>query len=632
MKNLLTAVFILSAINVYAQDVVDLDPVSITPSRFAQKISETGRSVTVIDGKIISQLPVNSLDELLKYTSSVEIQQRGPAGAQADIVIRGGTFQQVLVLMDGVKLNDPITGHFSAYMPIVPSQIERIEILKGPAAAVYGSEAVGGVINIISKTFAALKKEKSIKGNAAVAAGEYGYFAANAGFHQNNQKINYSIAAQTNNASGQLLRGNNRGYFHNNTISANAGFAITKNWNLHLHSSFDNRDFAAQNFYTTFVSDTATEKVNTWWNHAKLKRNGKNATDEIDLAYKNTSDHYVFNPLSIANDNKSGLVTLQYVHSKILSQHLLYNYGLMAEQKVIRSNDRGDHSNKNAAAFGSVFYKVKNLSLNPGLRVVHDKNYGTELLPQANITYRLKKLALRANAGRAIRSGDFTERYNNYNKQIVNSGSIGNPDLTAENSWSYEAGADLFLKTFKFSVSGFYRKQDDVIDWVPTPYAAMPRKTNLNPAGSYALAKNIKNVNTSGVEFEVQYSRQFSEHHNLYANASATLLHSTSSDSVPSFYILSHAKALYQQTILYTFKNFQLGITSILKERKPLQAPGIKAILDNKYWLVNARVAYNYQKITAFLAINNIGNIAYSDLLGSKMPGSWSTVGLSYSF
>jgi iron complex outermembrane receptor protein len=304
----------------------------------------------------------------------------------------------------------------------------------------------------------------------------------------------------------------------------------------------------------------------------------------------------------------------------------------MAEQKDIRSNDRGDHSNMNAAAFGSVFYKVKNLAINPGLRVVHDNNYGTELLPQANITYRLKKLALRANAGRAIRSADFTERYNNYNKQIVNSGSIGNPDLTAENSWSYEAGADLFLKTFKFSVSGFYRKQDDVIDWVPTPYAAMPRKTNLNPAGSYALAKNIKNVNTSGVEFEVQYSRQFSVHHNLYANASATLLHSTSSDSVPSFYIVSHARALYQQTILYTFKNLQVGITSIIKERKPLQAPGIKAIIDNKYWLVNARVAYTYRKITAFLAVNNIGNIEYSDLLGSKMPGSWSTGGLSYSF
>ncbi len=632
MKIIITAALVYVTLIAKSQEVVNLDPVSITPSRFAQKISETGRSVTVIDGKMISRLPVNSLDELLKYAASVEIQQRGPAGAQADIVIRGGTFQQVLVLMDGVKLNDPITGHFSAYMPIVTSQVERIEILRGPAAAAYGSEAVGGVINIISKTFAAFKKEKSFTGNASVAAGEYGYLSADAGFQRNTEKINYSLAAQTNNASGQLLRGTNRGYFHNNSISANAGFVLNNNWNLFLHSSYDSRDFAAQNFYTTFVSDTAVEIVNTWWNHAKLKHQGKNSTDEIDLAYKNTSDHYVFNPVAIANDNKSGLITLQYLHTENVSGRLVYNYGLLAEQKKIRSNDRGDHENINGAAFGSVFFKWNNFSVNPGLRLVHDKNYGTELLPQANLSYRLHKLVLRASAGRAIRSADFTERYNNYNKTIVNSGNIGNPDLQAENSWSYEAGADLFLERFKFSVSGFYRDQDNVIDWVPTAYADMPRKTNLNPAGSYALAKNIKEVNTSGVELEINYSHSFSSEHQLSANASATVLNSSGTDSVPSFYIISHAKALYQQNLVYRYKNFQLGITSIIKERKPQQLAGIKAEITPNYWLVNAKLSYNYNKMTAFVAVNNVGNIKYSDLLGSSMPGSWSTAGLSYSF
>ncbi len=632
MKIIITAALLFVTIITKAQEVLNLDPVSVTPSRFAQKISETGRSVTVIDGNMISRLPVNSLDELLKYASSVEMQQRGPAGSQADIVIRGGTFQQVLVLMDGVKLNDPITGHFSAYMPIVPSQIERIEILKGPAAAAYGSEAVGGVINIISKTFAAFKKEKSFSGNAAVSAGEYGYLAANAGFQQNNQKINYSLAAQTTNANGQLLRGNNRGYFHNHTVSGNAGFAIGSNWHLLLHSSYDSRDFAAQNFYTTFVSDTAEEKVNTWWNHAKLKHSGKNSSDEIDLAYKNTTDHYMFNPVAIANDNKSGLITLQYVHTKKMSNELIYNYGLLAEQKTIRSNDRGNHDNINGAAFGSVFFKWNNLSVNPGLRVVHDKNYGTELLPQANLAYRVHKVNVRASAGRAIRSADFTERFNNYNKIIVNSGNIGNPDLQAEDSWSYEAGADLFLKSFKFSASAFYRNQDNVIDWAPTAYADMPRTTNLNPAGRYALAKNINAVNTSGIELEVNYSRLFSPRHQLYANASVTFLNSSSTDSVPSFYIISHAKALYQQTIAYTFNNFQLGITSIFKERKAQQLPAIKAAITKNYWLVNTKLSYNFKKMTAFIAVNNIGDTNYSDLLGSQMPGSWTTVGLAYSF
>src|ERR1044071_3542229 len=100
-------------------------------------------------------LPVHSLDELLRYLPGIEVQMRGPMGSQADIVLRGGTFQQVLVILDGLRLNDPNTGHFNSYIPIAPAEIDRIEILKGASYAIYGSEAVGGVISIFSKTFAA---------------------------------------------------------------------------------------------------------------------------------------------------------------------------------------------------------------------------------------------------------------------------------------------------------------------------------------------------------------------------------------------------------------------------------------------------------------------------------------------
>src|SRR6187431_1144557 len=134
----------------FAQPLQELNPVTVTASRSAQKISETGRNITVIEGKLFQQLPVSSIDELLKYVPGIEVQSRGPMGAQSDIVMRGGTFQQVLVLLDGIKLNDPLTGHFSSYFPVAPYEIERIEVLRGPAAAMYGAEAVGGVVNIIT--------------------------------------------------------------------------------------------------------------------------------------------------------------------------------------------------------------------------------------------------------------------------------------------------------------------------------------------------------------------------------------------------------------------------------------------------------------------------------------------------
>ncbi len=97
---------------------------------------------------------MQSIDELLRYVPGVEVQSRGPMGTQADFTIRGGTFQQVLVILDGIRLNDPLTGHFSSYIPISPAEIDRIEVLKGASSAIYGTEAVGGVIHIISKTFA----------------------------------------------------------------------------------------------------------------------------------------------------------------------------------------------------------------------------------------------------------------------------------------------------------------------------------------------------------------------------------------------------------------------------------------------------------------------------------------------
>src|SRR3569833_374875 len=131
-------------------NISDLDPVTITASLTPEKISKTGRNLFIIKGEQFYNLPVNSIDELLRYLPGIEVQARGPMGSQSDFVLRGGTFQQVLVILDGVRLNDPNSGHFTSYIPIVPAEIDRIEILKGASSSIYGSEAVGGVIHIIT--------------------------------------------------------------------------------------------------------------------------------------------------------------------------------------------------------------------------------------------------------------------------------------------------------------------------------------------------------------------------------------------------------------------------------------------------------------------------------------------------
>lgn len=636
MRKWLCIALLMANLAVQAQtEPISLNSVTVTATRTPQKINETGRNITVVDGKMFQQLPVQSLDELLKYVPGVEVQSRGPFGAQSDIVIRGGTFQQVLVLLDGVKVNDPITGHFSGYIPVAPSEIDHIEILRGPAAAIYGSEAVGGVIQVITKTFAAHKKEKSQHGQAGIALGEWGYFRGEGGLHLTGPKVNAALGILSNNTDGQLLRGNNRGFNHNHTASGSISFALPQHWTLALRMSYDGRDFAAQNFYTTFKSDTATEQVQTWWSQLQLKQQTEKVTQQFDVLYKKTSDHYVFNPQSVANDNNSTYLMAQYMVSGKVDKHITLTAGTQYSSRKIESNDRGDHSTGQGAFFASMNYTYKHLKLSPSLRLDIDGNFGSAVLPQLNVSYSAKAFNFRGSLGRAIRGGDFTERYNNYNKAFVSGGSIGNPDLTTENSWSYEAGVDWNMDDdFKIAITGFYRNQNDVIDFVTTPYANMPRKVNLSPTGVYALALNVKKVETSGIECSIAKQFQFSKQHRLYVDAGATLLQSTSSDAVASFYIISHAKTLIQSNWIYQLGSFNLSANFIYKERGALAASAINASITPNYFLCNAKLGYRLYNnhLHLFVAVNNIGNTRYSDLLGSIMPGRWGTAGVNMVF
>src|SRR4051812_39404901 len=197
---------------------VELDPVTITSSLQPVSASASGRNIVVIKGEQIAKLPVHSLDALLRYVPGVEVQMRGPMGAQSDIVLRGGTFQQVLVVLDGLRINDPNTGHFNSYIPIAPAEIERIEILKGASSAIYGSEAVGGVIQIITKTAAAKKAQKNRQIVAQGTAGQYGLLNGQLGGSYQHKNTAVAGGVISNNATGQQQRGT-RGYFHNTTAS-----------------------------------------------------------------------------------------------------------------------------------------------------------------------------------------------------------------------------------------------------------------------------------------------------------------------------------------------------------------------------------------------------------------------------
>ena len=607
---------------------IELDPITITASLTPVSASKTGRNILIIKGDALQKLPVQSIDELLRYVPGVEVQSRGPMGAQADITIRGGTFQQVLVILDGIRLNDPLTGHFSAYIPISAAEIDRIEVLKGASSAIYGTEAVGGVVHIISKTFAAKKNTNGHKINAQLTAGDYGLFNVQAGAFLHQKNTTASVGVMTNNTNGQQLRGT-KGYFNLTTISASIKQALSENTSVAYRFGYDDRDFNAQNFYTTTPFDSATESVVSRWHHFKFLHKKNKHSFSFDAGYKQADDVYRFRKAVSANVNNSSLLQALALHDYAINEKSTITSGVQFISRKIVSNDRGNHEVSNAGAFVVLNQKIgKALQLNPALRVDWNERSGWEIIPQLNASYRYESFLFRGSVGRTTRDADFTERFNNYQRNPVPSGQrIGNPDLISESSLSYEVGADLFVtSSLKISTTWFERFQQSLIDYIATPYANMPRQVNLVPGGNYFLANNIDKVNTTGIETDIQYTHQFNEQHSLAGGLGFVWMRSRSSDTIPSLYVSNHARELINFNVMYRYKKIAVSTNGLFKARRPQQAPaGLSVPVSANYFVLNTRADLFLwkDKLGVFVQVDNIFNRRYSDLLGSIMPTRW---------
>src|SRR5690554_3608564 len=217
----------------------DLEEVEVTASRAPVLYSEVARVLSVIGAQEIEQMPAQSVQDLLEYVAGVDIRQRGAEGVQADISIRGGTFDQLLILLNGINITDPQTGHHNLNLPVSLSQIERIEILEGPAARVYGPNAFSGAINIITR------KPGNTEASAQLSAGSFAWYSTDisAGFRTG--------------TVGHLLSANKKGAdgYRTNTDFNSFNIFYTSEWNpvfgkLILQGGVTEKGFGANSFYT----------------------------------------------------------------------------------------------------------------------------------------------------------------------------------------------------------------------------------------------------------------------------------------------------------------------------------------------------------------------------------------------
>lgn len=610
------------------------DTIQIESSRMGLTSSQTGRFITVINKAQISSLPARSLDELLRFIPGIEVQARGAFGTQADISMRGGTFNQVLILMDGMRINDPLTGHFQSYLPVLPEEIERIEVLRGPASAQYGPDAVGGVINIVTKTFAGSQE----KGSSIKLSGDFGQYNTLGGngilSHKSN-KVRGTLSGRYLKSDGHPLPSGKSADFNMNTITGSLGIDLENGWDLALRSGWDQRTFQAQYYYTVSSFDESREQTGRWWNQARLTKRTSKGETRVDVTYLASSDSFLFNPAFSANIHTMGMVNSNLHHTQILHENFSIGAGIQASNRWIESNDRGNHSDTHFGAYIMGYATpVDNLHLTGSLRIDQDQNYGTELTPQINLSYIASGITFRAGIGKAIRAADYTERF--ISTEIpgpLSAGrNLGNPNLLAERSWSYEAGADIQIsKGIKASVTGFYRQGSNLIDYLLTNYEAIPQNTSLTPGADYLYASNLSDLNTLGLEVFLSYDKKLGTRNYLHLDGGYTALNLESTGTTVSKYLSNTAKNQISARGSWRYDNLTIGIQGLWRNRDEENAAAIGATLEPTFMVWHAQTKYGLfgNRITVSGNLYNIFNEQYADLLGAQMPGRWWGLGAS---
>ena len=639
------SLFLSLVIKPSAQQSFSLDTLLVQTTRIPLKASETGRSISILTKEQIQQLPATTFYELLQTICGVEVQSRGGFGVQGDIVMRGSTFSQVLVLIDGMKINDPLTGHFNCYVPISNMEIERIEILKGAGASMYGPDAVGGVINIITKGFDSLKNGTTSSGS--ISYGDNNLVSSTASVFHKSNKFYVGLGASINHSKGDsilpvavndstTLEGY-RNYFDIKNISLSAGFKINNLWELKVRSSILSSDFNARYFYTNSTFDKSTEITSNWFNRVQLQRKTNSGSIlDINASYKRSNDEFIYSPdFPSTNIHTMGFTNFTINNSKEINEKLIVKSGIQADLRTIESNDRGNHSDYHFGAYLMGVYKSNNLVLTTIAREDYDENYGFEFCPQLSASYTMNNLVLRASAGKSIRAADYTERYVSNNIVELTPGrSLGNPNLMAERGLSEEIGINYSpFKNTLFKATIFSRQSSNIIDYVLTNEGDIGSVSDIGSLYSgvdYFFAKNIKDVNINGFELELNSKFLISENSTLNWQMGYTFTDIT--NDTLGIYLSSFAKHLLNAQLILNYNSFQFSISGLYKERTAQAAESISSDLESSYGLLNARVGYGLldNKLSLNVQILNLLDKEYQNILGAKMPGRWLMGGISW--
>ncbi len=577
-----------------------LNEVPIRANRIQTGFNETSASVLVITAEQIQAAPVFSVPDVLHYLAGVDIRQRGANGVQADAGIRGSTFDQVLILVNGIKISDMQTGHHSLNLPVDIENVERIEVLKGPAARVFGQNAFAGAINIITKN----PNENAVK--LQLAAGENGLGGG---------RIAAAVAEKNAQHYASASRDFSDGYKYNTDYvisnyfyQASFGSALGK---IGVLAGFTDRSFGANGFYASPDYQDQFESIQTSLLALTLWHNSPRQllTSESRLYWRRNEDEYVFvrrNPSLYRNLHINHNWGYEW-NATYKSKAGITGLGVDLSHLKLTSNNLGKHNRTVGTLFIEhrfVFFNDR-LDMTPGVQLNHYSDFGTVFLPGADVGLLLNHyLKAFANWGYTYRVPTYTDLY--YSDPV----NEGNPNLQPEFAQSYEGGLKLLnVPGVQLQASYFRRNGKKIIDW-----------TKENPTDPWR-PDNLIDVTMEGVDLNVEWRPRTVSWVQSFSAGYTYINGEKATDRTFSRYALENLNHQVVASCVFNYgKNIRHSIMYRYSDRVNLP----------DYHVADTRLLVVFSRLTAFVDVTNIFDTRYRETNLVELPGRWIKIGLTY--
>lgn len=476
--NLFTLIGLLVIQYGIAQQVQSLDSVTIESTRIDLPFKENSRTISIITAEVIEGSPATNLAELLQQEAGIDIRRQGIYGMQADLYIRGGSFDQTLLLIDGIKVEDPQTGHHTLNIALPLEVIKRIEIIKGPAARIFGQNAFTGAINIVTKTNGGLKN------NVGFQLGSY-----------NQQHATATLGKSLDNASvmGHASINSSEGYRYN-TDFQNQNYFLKSSFNtkttpIDVIATFSERKFGGNQFYAINAKEQYEETQSSLVGISTIIKRG-DLKISPQLYWKRNQDMYLYirnNPSVYRNLHISNKVGIQ-INSSYSSSFGVTGFGIDVAKVKMNSNRLGNRERWMGNFFLEHRFSLldNKLDVTPGVAVNYFSEFDFNAFPGIDLGYRINdSFRVYANAGYTYRVPTYNDLY------YVGRQDIGNENLVPERAISEEIGLKYFGNKLNASVAFFNRDSDNLIDY-----------TKENEDDKWQ-SNNLKRLNSNGIEAQL---------------------------------------------------------------------------------------------------------------------------------